>query len=181
MKTTSGEVLSLIWPDGNDDGELFIRGHFPDSEARAILLRGSDELDVTAIKSLDADYPDSKAVEAQARALLDKARVERIFARWSQESQEYGLTAVLRTYAGPGRGRFPVTRATLFPSTPCCLSIITGTGIYRCLKCGRRFRGAENPHNLTGPADCERLVGDEHVATFTEVYEELANAKEGAA
>lgn len=180
MKTTNGEVISLIWPDGNDDGELFVRGHFPDREARDILLRESDELDVTAIKSLSIDYPDSMAVEVQSRALLDKARVERIYARWSQESREEGLTAVLRIYTKTGRGRFPVTRATLFPRTPCYLSVRTGTGIYNCLKCGRRFRGPADPHNLTGPSDCDRLVGDEHVDEFTDVYEELDRSEEAA-
>lgn len=180
MKTTHGEVIYLVWPDGNDDGELFVRGHFNDSEAREILLRESEQLETIAFISLeDDDNPgsmDSDAIGDRCENLIEKARIERIYARWSQESGFDEGTTALRTYRNPGHGRFAVTRATLFPRTPCALSTRQGSGVYDCRECGRRFRGPFDPHNLTGPADCEWLAGDEQVRAFTDVYEELEPA-----
>ena len=173
MKTKHGEVMSLVWPDGNDDGELYIRGHLNDDPAKDTLLNYSDELEWIAYDRLEDDEKqDDVKVAEEARELIESARIERIYARWSQESGE-DLGARLRTYKARGRGRFAVTRATLYPRPPCHLSVRVGEGLYHCGACGRRFVGPdEQPYNLTGPDDCERLVGDEVVSEFTTVYRE---------
>lgn len=179
MKTKHGEVIELVWPEGNDEGELLIRGHFNDAEARKIFLSGSDELGAFACVSLgdEVDPPfDEDVVTDRCEALIGQARIERLYARWSQEAGCDDMTTVLRPYRLPGRGLFAVTRAKLFPRTPCHMSFWPWAGTYECTKCGRRFRGPTDPHNLTGPADCERLVGDEQVREYTEVYEELEPA-----
>lgn len=179
MKTKHGEVIELVWPEGNDRGELLIRGHFDDAEARKIFLSGSDELGNFAYTSLDDELEppfDEDAVTDRCEALIGRARIERLYARWSQEAGCDDMTTVLRPYRSPGRGRFAVTLAKLFPDPPCHMGLNPRTGIYRCHTCSRRFRGPTDPHNLTGPADCGRLVGDEQVREYTEVYEELEPA-----
>jgi len=177
MRTTTGEVINLIWPDGNDEGEIFIRGHYSDKQARNILLRSSGELEEMAIDSLELGNPDETNIIARCHDLVGQARIERVYARWSQESSDHDLGAILRAYRNPGKGRFQVTRAKIFPRPPCSLSFQQHTEIYRCLKCGRKFRGPTDPYNLTGPADCDRLIGDEQVQEFTRVYEDLEPPK----
>lgn len=171
-----GEVIDLVWPEGNDDGELFIRGHIPDEQARETILHNSEELDNLAADTVsDEELFDSELMDDRCHHLVLGARVEHGYARWSREAlaDEENLNGVLRYYAAPGPGgRFPVTRVTLWPRPVCHLSVNLETGVYRCTKCDRRFLGPTKPHILRGPPDCPRLIGDE-IGPFTEVYEEL--------
>lgn len=178
MKTEYGEVIELVWPEGNDDGELFVRGHVPFNEAREELLGASGGLEDLAVQSLEGedeaeDYSD--AVYQRMTELLDGARFEHRFARWSQESNpefdEAG--SVLRDYRSRGRGRFSVTKVTLWPRPPCALSRYVDDNVYRCMSCKRRFVGEQKKRGMHGgPSDCERLVGDE-VGPFITVIQEL--------
>lgn len=177
-----GAVIDLVWPDGNDDGEIFVRGHVWHVDARLTVLKDCDELERLAEDSLGFRKPGdatSEQIEAECRRLVDNARVEHGYARWSREAlaEREDLNGVLRYYSAPGPGgRFPVTRLTLWPRPVCHLSVNPTTGIYRCTKCARRFRGPVDPYVHGAPADCPRLVGDERTQ-FVEVYEELESGE----
>lgn len=173
---THGQIIELVWPDGNDDGELFIRGHVPEADARETILRYSTELESLALDTIDDSPPvDADTVERVCRGLINGARVEHGYARWSREDRWdlSGLECVLRYHREPGPGgRFPVTAVTLWPRPPCHLSVHPETGTYLCCTCGRRFIGPTEPHVFGKLADCPRLVGDE-CAQDVPVYEEL--------
>lgn len=179
-----GEVMHLTWPDGNDEGVIYVRGHVDDDSAREAVLGFHDEaMESIAIGSLGLRGPlsdqDRAAIEAEMRRLADGARVERVYARWSMEADdplENGWLA-LREYRSRGRGRFPVTRVTAFPDTPCHVVFTPDrntaesgerTGVCVCRKCGRRWIG----RGVRSPGGCPRLVGDERY-TPGEVIEEL--------
>lgn len=171
-----GAVIDLVWPDGNDDGELYVRGHVPDEQARQIILAQCDELEGLALATIDDEgEASSDAIEVVCRRLVTGARVEHGYARWSREAQcnDEGLDGVLRYYSEPGPGgRFPVTRLTLFPRPRCHLSFHPWLGVSTCTKCGRRFRPENTERSSRAPADCMYLLGDE-VGPFTKVAKEL--------
>lgn len=181
-----GEWITLAWPDGNDNGEFFMRGHIGDEQARQ---RAMQYEEIEAHIEEAARYPDdSDALDAAIEHRVAHARVELLYARWSQEAsiEEPSISAVLRLYREPGRGRFPVTRVMLAPPTPCCLSVRTRSDVYTCRVCGRCFEGPvadPTPASLDGPSDCAHLRGDE-IFNPTPVYRELApihtNNTEGA-
>lgn len=113
-----GEVIDLVWPEGNDDGDLFIKGHLPDDDARERILHESDELETLADRTFADDCdPCEEDMDDRCHSLAVNAEVVRGYGRWSREAVciEENLNGILRFYLEPGRGRFPVTRVTLWP------------------------------------------------------------------
>lgn len=188
MKTQYGDVIELHFEDGNPDGRLYVRGHLPEYEVRDVLAENSDWLEATADQELHDQLFDgvelkrfSKAqIVHKAHELLANARIEHLYARWSMDAN-HECDMVLKDYRERGRGRFPVTRAILYPEPPCFMPTQKGSGVYACRTCGKRYRGPICDYTtlLRGPATCPHLQGDE-TGPFTEVYEELPAEAETA-
>lgn len=120
--TSNGELIDLVWPDGNDEGELFIQGHVPVEIARQQTLDDSEELvrfaenavledDLTAL----ADDNRDERVQAMAAQLVGKAHVDHLYAYW-HDDHDHEMERVIRTTQNPGPGCFEVTRLRLWPT-----------------------------------------------------------------
>jgi hypothetical protein len=163
-----GQLINLVWPDGNDEGEIFVRGHVTAAAARQTALAESSELDDVVLEAFaDPATASDDDLGAYARERVDRARVEYGYARWSCEmdvdfGEPDGQAMKIRYYRHPGRGRFPVTRLRLSPDPACHLSRWINDDVFTCTKCGRRFRlAADDIQKARAPADCSHLVGDE--------------------
>lgn len=106
------EVIELEWPDGNDDGAMYLCGHIEPNEARHTLARECEWLHDT-IDRAEPEYPDD--MQARSMEWLASAKLEHGYARWAPPVADPDYEQVLRECDASTPGAFAITKVMLWP------------------------------------------------------------------